>query len=485
MLGADWQIGLAIFAGTLISRLPFRTTLLYAWDSVLYTRAIENFNINLEQPQPPGHIFYVALIWLVNRLIGDPNASMVWISIFSAAAAAAVLYWLGNMMFDRTTGLLAALLLATSLSFWANSEVAYPYTLLGLLSIICAAAIYKVWQGNVAWALPSALILGAASGFREDLLFFLTPLLALALWRHGKWRMAGAAVIIVLMVALWYIPSALLSGGVTLYRQASGAQTSYIFKYYSIFGRGFKGLEINILTTARFMLMGLAAAAPMFAVFILGLSSRLMKPVRRDRRLLFLVAWSAPSFLFYIFIHIGDYGYIFTFLPAALLAAAWGLKLLTPAAARKIKKSNVQALFALAGTALVAANVLLFLTVPTPLSASRIVARDQILRCRIETIRRFFDPETTFIISVYDYQQASYYLPEYKIWNFDPVIDEHPRMPLPDKTREIVIFDEYLHPFNADRAKTVDICRDQVLEYFDKGQSRAITVDWKRRKIGL
>src|SRR5665811_1192445 len=124
----DWLIAAVLFITTFLSRVPYRTTMLYAWDSVLYTRAIEHFDVRLHQPQPPGHIFYVGLVRLANSVFGDPNAAMVWISIFAAAAAVTMLYFLGRIMFDRNVALVAALLLATSLSFWLQSEVAYPYT---------------------------------------------------------------------------------------------------------------------------------------------------------------------------------------------------------------------------------------------------------------------------------------------------------------------------------------------------------------------
>ena len=64
--------------------------MLYAWYSVLYTKAIVSFNVPIHQPQPPGHIFYVGLVWLMDRLLGDPNSAMVWISVCFAAAASSL-----------------------------------------------------------------------------------------------------------------------------------------------------------------------------------------------------------------------------------------------------------------------------------------------------------------------------------------------------------------------------------------------------------
>ncbi|HDY69536.1 MAG TPA: hypothetical protein ENH54_01205, partial [Actinobacteria bacterium] len=81
----DWLISMALFMLTLLSRIPFRVSFLYSWDSVLYTRAIQHFDVSVHQPQPPGYIFYVGLVWLANRLLGDPNAAMIWISVFASA----------------------------------------------------------------------------------------------------------------------------------------------------------------------------------------------------------------------------------------------------------------------------------------------------------------------------------------------------------------------------------------------------------------
>jgi len=55
----------ALFALTLATRVPFASAQLWAWDSVLYARAIEDgFHVDYatatQRPHPPGYIFYVA-----------------------------------------------------------------------------------------------------------------------------------------------------------------------------------------------------------------------------------------------------------------------------------------------------------------------------------------------------------------------------------------------------------------------------------------
>lgn len=482
----DWLILAALFAGTIVSRIPFRTTLLYAWDSVLYTRALDAFNVTIGQPQPPGHIFYVGLVWLVNRLLGDPNRAMVWISVFAAAAAVAALFWLGRSMFDRSVGLSTALLLATSLSFWTYSEVAYPYTLLCFLGIVIAGAVYRTWQGNAGWVMPAALVLGLAAGFRPDLLFFMTPLLLIGLVGKAWWRILGAVAILAVTTLAWYVPAALLSGGLGPYREASGVQTQYLIEYFSVFGmNGWGAVLTNLEVLRRFLLGGLSAAAPLVLLTLLSLPARRQRPVFKDRRFWFLFVWIMPCLLFYIFIHIGEFGYVFTFLPALLLLGVWELaNLLGPGAGPKRGRRAVGT-FPLIVALLVAVNFLTFVVLPLPLSANRLAARDNILQCRLDAIRNNFDPGTTFIISVYDYQHATYYLPDFTTQRVDTAVAPQVTYDLPAGTRNVVIFEEFLNPADPADANSIEICRDQQLYYMAVGDHRQIAVEWDKRIVSL
>ncbi|MHB0866826.1 MAG: hypothetical protein ACYC6B_00110 [Thermoleophilia bacterium] len=482
----DWLILVALFAGTVISRIPFRTTLLYAWDSVLYTRALDTFDVTIHQPQPPGHIFYVGLVWLVNRLLEDPNSAMVWISVFAAAGAVAALFWLGRLMFDRSVGLWAALLLATSLSFWVYSEVAYPYTLLCFLGIVVAGAVYRTWQGSEVWVLPAALALGIAGGFRPDLLFFMTPLFAIGMVGKAWWRILASAAILVATTLAWYVPAALLSGGFGAYREASDIQSQYLFTYFSVFGmHGWGAVATNLNQLWRFLLAGISGATPLVLLVLLALPARALRPVTRDRRFWFLLVWIMPCLLFYIFIHVGEFGYVFTFLPALFLLGVWGLaRLLGVDAAPDPEPRPARAFLAILAV-MVAANFLGYVVSPLPLSANRLAARDDILRCRLDTIRDHFDPANTYIISVYDFEQGKYYLPQYNIQRVDTAVAPHVTRDLPPGTRQVVIFEEFLKPVDSADLREIDICLDQKLYYLPVSGQRQVTVDWDRRLVSL
>ncbi len=458
--------------------------MLYAWDSVLYTRAIEHFDVTRGQPQPPGHIFYVGTVWLVHQFISDPNAALVWVSVFFAAAASAALYWLGRSVFGREVGLIAALLLATSLSFWAYSEVAYPYTLLAFLSIVTAGVIYRTWDGNQAYVLPAGLLLGIASGFRQDLLPFLFPLLLVGLYRKPAWRIAGALALLAAGVLAWYVPSALLSGGFTAYQQASSAQSDYLLRFSSVLGGGLGALGANLRALWTFLAWALAAALPLMAWFIAGLTRKRWRPVLHDRRFWFLAVWIVPSVLFYAFVHVGEFGYVFSFLPAALLASAWGLTWLADAATSRAD-ARKRFLMLTAGL-LTVCNLLLFLVFTPQFSANKLAARDEILRSRVDTIRAGFNPADTLIVAVFDDQQVRYYLPQYQSLSFDPTEENAVSIGLGPAIRHVVIFEGYLKPAGGGQEKDLPLAWDQVLRFMDRqpGQN-SVMVDWKTRSVSL
>ncbi|MFA6001605.1 MAG: hypothetical protein WC828_05765, partial [Thermoleophilia bacterium] len=219
-------------------------------------------------------------------------------------------------------------------------------------------------------------------------------------------------------------------------------------------------------------------------VFITGLFLPGWRNVRRDGRLLFLVIWAAPSLLFYIFIHVGEFGYVFSFLPAALLAATWGTANLAVIIAEKRGDRNKAAgVFALAAATVIFVNLMLFLVLTPPLSANRLAARDGILRSRVQTIRENFDPDSTFIVSVFDYQQAAYYLPDYQVWRFDPLEDSYPSTEIPQSVGKVVVFENYLKPGDNEKQDILPMDYDQELVVMFPEHRKFLKVDWPSRTV--
>ena len=63
---SDRAIAAALAALVLVARVAFAAQTLWAWDSVLYARALEQgFHVGVDlaeqRPHPPGYLFYLAI----------------------------------------------------------------------------------------------------------------------------------------------------------------------------------------------------------------------------------------------------------------------------------------------------------------------------------------------------------------------------------------------------------------------------------------
>jgi len=77
-LGQEILIALCLLLITILSRIPFRSQVLYHWDSVNFAFAMQRFDVAAEQPQPPGYIAYVWLCRLVDLLFHDPQVTVLY-----------------------------------------------------------------------------------------------------------------------------------------------------------------------------------------------------------------------------------------------------------------------------------------------------------------------------------------------------------------------------------------------------------------------
>jgi hypothetical protein len=128
-------------------------------------------------------------------------------------------------------------------------------------------------------------------------------------------------------------------------------------------------------------------------------------------------------------------------------------------------------------------NLLLFLVLTPHLSADRLAANEDIQRSRIETIRADFDPGSTLVVSVYNYQQAKYYLPGFDHWYIDPVTAGRVVLKVPDGTGRAVMFDESLEPADKAAAGSLPLAREQRLYYLEVDPGTWLVVDWPQRCI--
>src|SRR5256886_8538277 len=206
-------MALALFGLTLLTRLPFETTNLYAPDAVLYLRGMERFDPFDQQPQPPGYLWYVLVLRAIALVTHDPNRAMTLVAAVAGAATVALVYLLAARLYDERTAKVSALFVLTAVTFWAYGGVAYPYTLLAALTTICALAFWRALDpaqtpsGRGMRLLVAAIVWGVAIGFRSDLAIFLAPLWLFAATRATLPTAGASAAIVAALVRVWVFAS--------------------------------------------------------------------------------------------------------------------------------------------------------------------------------------------------------------------------------------------------------------------------------------
>src|ERR671933_108397 len=156
----------ALVLATVLTRLPFMTRTLYAFDSANYALAVRDFyNVAFHQPHPPGYPLYVLFARAIDLAVHDANRSLVLEGIAWSAVGVACTIALARSLFGRPTGLLAGLLLVCTVGFWGYGEGAYPYV--ALAGETAALAVM------VAWAMPMIALSGGWDVYRQVLADYL------------------------------------------------------------------------------------------------------------------------------------------------------------------------------------------------------------------------------------------------------------------------------------------------------------------------
>jgi len=442
----------------ILTRIPFRSTILHHWDSVNFALALEQFDIAVHQPQPPGYILYVMVGRLLNSYIGDANASLVWISCIASGIAVALAYSLAESIWDHSTGLVSAGLMLCSPLVWFHGEVALSYMVEGLFVLAVAKQCYAQRTGHEKSVWLSALLLGIAGGFRQNTLVFLFPLWFAAIWGLGLRKATLAVGILAATVMSWLVPMVALSGGIDRYWQAVSATGEALVSESSLLDPAqmlANGLRLGVYTCYALTV----GAVPLAFAAQAWLKRRLRRPLQFgvDPREWLFFWWLAPSLLFYTFGHIRQAGHSMTFVPALLVLAS--------AAVQRVgKRLTEMTQLRVFGGGLVCfvllVNCVFFLAAPPKLfGSSRILfsspsrrsiqSQDAYVFERISAIRANFDPATTAVLaSGRSFRYPDYYLHDYRYPSLSYTLGTE-RLEL-EGVSTIVLFDESLRDLDSD-----------------------------------
>jgi hypothetical protein len=450
----------------LSSRAPFAAQTLWAHDSVLYANALERgFHVDDalsdQRPHPPGYIYYVAAASAA-RAAGLPsNSALVLVSVIASALAALGIFVLARRWTRESVAFLTALAYAANPLVWQYSEIAYPYAVLALGSLVVAACCQWARGRGIPRAVAASVAFGIAGGFRQDLLLLLLPLWIWSVWPLGRRALMPAAAL-ALGCAAWLIPTVVLSGGFDEYFGAMQSQAAYVTGAYSVTGQGVPAFVANLGATTWAVGWGLLAMAPL-ALAGLAIAARRLVVSRRMDDAAFLLLWTIPPLAVYVVVHIGEWGYVLSALPGLYLLGGRALeRLLVLADARR------RQLTLAAAATLVAIPAYCFVASPIPFSAAAIAHHDLELSTRVTYVRDNYQPRATLILTREDFLLVRYYLPEFRARQYDPEpFTRGSRRMRAGRAEKIVVFTEGLIPDRQLDVRRV-LCRKGVeLVYMD------------------
>lgn len=413
-------MSLLLFLVTVISRMPFSSRFLYHMDSVHFALALDDYNIALHQPHPPGYFLYVMFGRLLRLFISDANTVFVSISMLFSGLMIVAVYYVGRELFGKKTGLLAALIALTSPNIWFHGEVALTYIVEAFFSTASAFLCWKVYKGDHRYLWLSAVTLAAAGGVRQNTALFLLPLWLFSIKYVPPKKMMLAIGLFSISCLFWFFPMIRMTGGWDVYTGAFRELWLFNTGHNTVFDKGLPVLLYYASALFDFTIFGITAGVlPLLFVTYVLIRKRRVKYLDNGT-VLFFTLWISPSVLFYlmIFIHPANPGYALIFLPALIILIAAAIGYMSNELKEILKKDFLAPLLCL----VIFTNLYFFFFIGHPVSYSEIRHHGNRLTALLNEIRHF-DAADTALFSLpyvfYGPKQFIYYLPEYYVYQVD------------------------------------------------------------------
>ena len=389
------------------TRWPLAPKYLYYFDSVNFALALDDFNPAAHQPQPPGYPLFVGFARILHLFVGRAEDVFILAGVLAASAAVILVWALGDAMFERGAGLLAAALLFANPAFWLAGVSNQVRLFLALGSTAVALPAWRALSpgASPAWWYGAFAALGIAAGFRPAEAMLMFPLLLWVWARTGRSirRLPIAGIVLAACVAPWLIATAAAVGGLTNWFDLLWGYAKEQFRgssapFGAAGGRAWEMAKMAVVWTGLGTLTWLWAAP-------------FVKPERRSAQAAFLAVWAVPAFLFSAIIHIGDPDQALTTIPALCVVGG--------AVLNGFFQKRWPNRLAPAAALVVGLNAVLFFVPPGRLARASsyraVKAVDGITRSTFDAIRHLRDNGPLVIVhcgSAVAWRQLAYYFPE-------------------------------------------------------------------------
>jgi hypothetical protein len=393
-------------AAVAVTRILFRSRVLYDIDSVNFALGMLRFDPAGFQPHPPGYFLYVCLARVIALLLPDANAALVAISIAASCGAAWAMYLLTREWFGRGPALTAIALFLVSPLCWFHGIVALTYIVEAFFSALIGYCCWRACRGEAGFALLASVIFALAAGFRPSTALLLSPLWLFGVWRTPgiRRRLAMVAVAGAVMLA-WFIPMTVAAGGIRAYFEAfrnlwstvPGQRTTLSSPWLAV---------ARTATIAWIFALCFGSAS----VFLFGGKRGGMS--KQPGRTTFLWVWITPGLLFFAFVFLSfvNSGYLLVLSPPLFAVVAnrvYGFATgLDYRWARRV-----------AVVAMLAANCAVFGFAPLYCSHRGVREFEREMSPLARDFQNSIDPANTLIVGFdahfLGYRHAGYYLPRF------------------------------------------------------------------------
>jgi len=287
------------------------------YDSLQFALALDQHDVRLHHPQPPGYVFDVWLARAATAIAGDARRGLHGVALAFTLAASWALYALARLACGRTTARWAVALFLTSPVVIFHALVTKIYPADAFAAAIVALLVWRARHGGGLKALaPAAAVVGLLGGVRPTAMLFALPLLVIALTPRPRRDIVWAAVAFAAGVAAWFIPQLGPAGGLASYVELnSDLQAHIAAKSPWRAGTGVFLQHVHRAITVLVFGMGPARLA------VLGWSALRRRGDRAGTGLGrgAITAWILPPLLFIATYHFPKSGYALALWPALSL----------------------------------------------------------------------------------------------------------------------------------------------------------------------
>lgn len=139
---------LALVTGALILYLSFLSHSLSEWDSFNFAMALRRFDLEADQPHPPGYALYVFLSKIAFAVCRNPLVALTSVSAISGGMCLLPVYAVVKKMHDHQTAVVTCLALMSTRMFWLTIEKAITHMLGTFLITLAICLLYLGLTGE-------------------------------------------------------------------------------------------------------------------------------------------------------------------------------------------------------------------------------------------------------------------------------------------------------------------------------------------------